>query len=135
MRIRVVAHDSVENVAQGESSASFTILGIGPPALRLVGPNGGETLMGGSTATIRWDAPSGGVSRIASYDLLLSIDGGRAFSVVIASNLPGSSRSFDWTLPRHVATTEARLRVIARDASGRILVLDESDADFAIVRP
>jgi hypothetical protein len=50
---------------------------------------------------------------------------------MIASNLAGQVSSLNWTVPGMLATTQARIRVIARDAAGNI-GQDDSNANFTI---
>jgi hypothetical protein len=87
-------------------------LDITGPTLALTSPVGGEIWPVGTTRTITWTAsdPSG----MGSVDLLLSIDGGASYPNTIASGIPNTG-SYVWTVGPG-ATTQARVRVVARDA-------------------
>lgn len=105
--------------------------GLNPGALVRF-PNGGQTLNAGESVTLRWGSDDDvGVSNV---DIQLSLDGGATFPVTIASAIPDTG-SFNWTLPfTGVASTDARLRVVARDADGRT-GSDISNSSFVINPP
>ncbi len=109
-----------------EFSENF-IIGEGILSVRVLRPNGGEILIGGTTFTIEWEA-SGGV---ASQDIALSLDGGATFPIVVATGLEADVRRYEWTVPATVSTTRGRIRVTVRNALGRV-VWDQSDGDFLI---
>jgi hypothetical protein len=125
-RICVRARDVAGNELQDCNDANFTIVQV-PPSVRVLSPNGGEILTGGSRVTIRWTASD----RIVEQEILLSLDGGASFPLTIASGLSGSVQSFDWTVPATLSTRRGRIRVIAQNAAGR-LATDDSDGDFII---
>ncbi len=114
---------------RGDTSefAENFIIGEGPLSVRVLQPNGGEILIGGSPFTIRWEAGGG----VASQEIALSLDGGATFPIIVASNLDADVREFSWTVPATVSTTRARIRVTVRNAQGR-QAFDQSDADFII---
>lgn len=130
--IRVIARDTSGNSGQGDSGTFVIHPPPSPPSVRLLAPNGGETIQAGSVVTVLWTSSDD--RGIASHDLLLSTDGGQSFAFTIQTGLPGSAQSFAWTVPSTLATTRARIRVIARDTDG-LAAQDESDADFTIERP
>ncbi|HXF05639.1 MAG TPA: Ser-Thr-rich GPI-anchored membrane family protein [Blastocatellia bacterium] len=130
--IRVIARDAAGNSGQGDSGIFVIQPAPTPPTVRLLAPNGGEVIQAGSVFTVRWTSSDD--RGIASHDLLLSTDGGQSFPFTIQTGLPGSAQSFAWSVPSTLATTQARLRVIARDVDG-LTAQDDSDADFTIERP
>jgi agmatine/peptidylarginine deiminase len=97
------------------------------PTAYLKSPNGGEVLTPGSVRTIEWLADDD--TAVTGVDILLSVNGGASFPYVLASNLPHTG-SWAWTVPDLYAPS-ARLRVVARDATGGE-GFDDSDAPFAI---
>ncbi|MBC8108012.1 MAG: agmatine deiminase family protein [Anaerolineae bacterium] len=107
------------------------------PTVYLRGPNNGETFIAGQQYNIQWisddDAPVAASGGVTAVDILLSTDGGQTFNATIASNQPALG-SFNWTIPAGLNTSQARLRVLARDglnnAGG-----DDSDANFTISIP
>lgn len=75
---------------------------------------GPETLQPGSNVDIRWstDDDVGAVN----VDVLLSLDGGSTWPVVIASATADDGHH-TWTVP-NTYTTQGRIRIVARDAQG-----------------
>lgn len=98
-----------------------------PPLVAAVYPNGGEELTIGSPATILWNA-SDNVA-VTQVELAYSTTGVAGPFTTIASGLPNTG-SFAWTVAGP-ATTDARLRVTARDAASNAPT-DASDASFTI---
>lgn len=97
------------------------------PTAYLRNPNGGESLNPGDSVDILWLSDDD--QSVSNVDLLLSTDGGATFPTVIASQTADDG-SFTWTVP-DVFTTQARIRVVARDAQANT-GSDDSDANFAI---
>ena len=125
-RICVRARDIAGNELQDCNDSNFTIVQL-PPSVRVLSPNGGEVLTGGSRFTIRWTASE----RIIEQEILLSLDGGASFPITIASGVSGSTQTLDWMVPPTLSTRHGRIRVIAQNAAGRI-ASDDSDGDFII---
>jgi YD repeat-containing protein len=92
-------------------------------------PNGGERIVATSTYTIRWTCTSS--QGINSQEIRVSTDGGVSFPNVIATGLQGSVRSYDWTVPIEMVTTQGRIRLTVTDGSG-MNTSDDSDANFEI---
>lgn len=103
------------------------IIGEGVLSARVLQPNGGEILLGGSTFTIRWEA--GG--SVVAQEITLSLDGGATFPIVVATGLAADVRAFEWTVPTTVSTMRGRIRVTVQNAQGR-RAFDQSDGDFII---
>jgi hypothetical protein len=97
-----------------------------PPAVTVQSPNGGETLVGGTTAPLTWLAtdPSG----VAHVDLALSRDGGATFTPIAAGEANDGVYPWIVTTP---ATVQALLRVTAVDGAGNT-GSDVSNARFSI---
>ncbi|MEC9374054.1 MAG: agmatine deiminase family protein, partial [Planctomycetota bacterium] len=90
--------------------------------------NNGEELDPGDPVTIRWSTDDDeGVSNV---DILLSRDGGATYPMVIAS-ATADDGVFNWIAP-DLYTTEARIRVVARDAEGNT-GFDDSEGFFSIL--
>jgi Zn-dependent metalloprotease len=99
-----------------------------PPTVTVVGPNGGETIIGGNGLTydIVWTA-SDDVG-IVTTRIMLSTNGGATYPDTLASGALTSP--WQWTVP-DVNQGACRIKVICLDAaqnSGS----DQSDGDFAI---
>ncbi|MCS6817006.1 MAG: FG-GAP-like repeat-containing protein [Blastocatellia bacterium] len=114
---------------RGDTSefADNFIIGEGTLSVRVLQPNGGEILIGGSTFTIRWEAGGG----VASQEIALSLDGGATFPISVAAGLAADVREFSWRVPTTVSTVRGRIRVTVVNAQGR-RAFDQSDADFII---
>jgi parallel beta-helix repeat protein len=98
---------------------------ITPPSVRVLSPNGGESLAVGSIFRIRWVATDDvGVSHVHIW---LFQDSRQVD--VIASNYPDMSY-YDWTVPDR-AGSGYKVRVAAVDAAGNA-GYDDSDSTFTI---
>lgn len=97
-------------------------------------PNGGETVMGGSTFKITWN-----VSSVeGAVKLWYSTDGGRTYPGFIATvtNIDVSNM-YPWAVPNNINSTKVRLKIdwITRmDPPFMVIGSDTSDANFT-VRP
>ncbi len=114
-RLRITARDAAGNIGQAETG-NFVIRDATPPSVFVTRPRAGETINPGTSFSITWDS-SDNVG-VISHDILLSLNGGRNFSITIISGLGGDVRSFAWTVPGTIETNQARIRVVAYDASG-----------------
>jgi agmatine/peptidylarginine deiminase len=111
-----------------------------------VGPNGGlaptafvrglnspNTFASGASTTISWisddDAPLK-ADGVTAVDIYLSTDGGATFPTGLATGLPALG-SFTWNIPAGISTTDARIKVVARDSLGNE-GFDLNDADLTI---
>jgi hypothetical protein len=98
----------------------------------LTSPRGGETLQVGHTFNITWAASDpNGDGNITGFQIALSTDGGANFNFVVAANVPGTARSFNWTVPGGLTTTLGRIRVAASDSLGAT-GHDQSAGNFTI---
>jgi hypothetical protein len=88
-------------------------------------PNGGETLLGGSTNYVRWSVPEGWTHERA--DIFFSPDDGRSWRRIASGVGVGS---YNWQVPNQ-ATTQGRIRIELFDALGSLGV-DTSDETFSI---
>lgn len=82
------------------------------PQVSIEFPKGGENFSPGSSVEIRWVASDD--TSVAVQEIDLVDESGSKTS--LASGLPGDQRSFVWIVPE--ITTNARIRVTARDAAG-----------------
>ncbi|MBX7220401.1 MAG: hypothetical protein K1Y36_10690 [Blastocatellia bacterium] len=132
-RIKVTASDAAGNSSFDVSDQNFRISTGGggdtqAPTVNLLVPNGGETLLAGSTFGIQWT--SGDNTGVAAHSITLSTDSGATFPANVTTGLAGYIQRFDWTVP-NPATTTARLKVTASDAAGNS-GFDLSDGNFTI---
>lgn len=92
--------------------------------LRVLTPNGGRSLFGGTSTYILWSPhPSA-----TTYDVKLSFNGTDFWT--IASGVAGTS--YAWTVPNSNAST-AVVRIVARNGAAWIGA-DDSDASFTIIK-
>ena len=126
--IRVAARDVNGARTTDDSNAFFNIQAtVPPPTVRVLAPNGGESLRTGTQFLIRWES-TGAISHSVKF----SADGGANF-VDLSPELPATAQSFTWTVPNQ-PTTQARIRVAARNSAGT-RVTDDSDVNFTIELP
>lgn len=99
-----------------------------PPSVRVIVPNGGETLIIGKTYTIRWQAQDNlGVTKI---DVYYSVDGGKTWRL-IAGELRNIG-SYNWKVP-NTPSNNCLIRVDAYDSAGN-RGSDTSDRQFTVRR-
>jgi hypothetical protein len=105
-----------------------------PPAgdlsVTLLKPNQSATLRLGENTTIVWTTTDDG--GIEFVDILLSMDDGSSYPVVISEGYP-DVWSFPWTIGPSIAE-HCRVKVIAHDGDGHCTA-DVSDESFSIVLP
>src|SRR5262249_27524426 len=53
---------------------------------------------------------------IATQEIWISTDDGRTFRQIVG-DLPGGVTSYSWQIPPNIATSRARVKIVARDAS------------------
>ena len=102
----------------------------------LLAPNGGETLVAGTTVQVRWQIDI--QHNQLNWDLWYSTTGSGGPWIVMAENLPpgsfsaGSIHTYDWTLPNAVSN---QVRVRVRMDNEYTDYEDISDGDLSIVYP
>ncbi len=97
-----------------------------PPIVTTLSPDGGEEYSTGENVTISWTADDN--AGVTSIDILLSIDGGMTWDETIVEGTVNAG-AYTW-VASDGASSECRIRVIARDAAG-LAAYDDSDADFS----
>ena len=116
------------------------------PSITVLSPNGGETLKIGETYSIKWSAV-GSNSNDIYISLVENMGGVTApcnFSIVKLANGGSNTGSYSWKiLPEYssdmcgstkIAGKQFKIMVSFRDASGRIVLSDESDNYFNITQ-
>ena len=92
--------------------------------VRLTSPAPGATLAAGETVRIAWEADYRSPFTPDEFQIDLSLDGGKSFRALIASALPLTARTHDWTVP-NVASRQAIVRIRqwgAFDESGLLAI-------------
>jgi uncharacterized protein (TIGR03437 family) len=99
-------------------TGAFNYINPTPPTVDVVTPDGGESFFVGSTINLRWSSADN--AGLASHRLSLFRPSGlgQQFVADLATNLAGSARSYNWTIPASLTNGEYRLRIIATDNEG-----------------
>jgi len=99
------------------------------PTVTVTAPDGGETLLAGTTATVTYAAsdPDGGPSALTA-GIDFSSDGGATWSTL--TDGVSASGSYAWSVPV-VTTSQGRIRV--RVSDGDLTASDISDANFQVM--
>jgi uncharacterized protein (TIGR03437 family) len=126
---------SVNNTGQSATlNNAFTYYAPTPPGVRLLSPQGGETLFINQTVTIRWNSSDN--RALSRHRVALYRNAGGTLTQVaeIAGELSGEAQSLNWTVPASIgAMTNARVRVLAIDDEGAEAEAFSS-GDFTIAR-
>ena len=88
--------------------------------------NTAQSFNPGATVAVNWISDH--IRTITAVDIELSTDGGATFSTIAANE--ANDGAFTWTVP-DLYSTQARIRVLAKDASGKTGG-DMNDADLTI---
>ncbi len=98
--------------------------------VRLVSPNGGETLTSGDSVTIVWTTHAT-VNPVNKVKLLLTKNGGQTWDEIGAPI--GNPKSYVWKVPSvNKVKKKCKLKVVLRDANGDTIGRDLSDFSFTI---
>ncbi len=89
-----------------------TLLGDAAPSVNLTSTHTGQAYPGGTTIPIAWTASDD--EGLRSFDIRASFDGGTRWFIV-ARDLPGTARAYDWRLPASAGISSVRVRVVAKD--------------------
>ena len=104
------------------SDAPFSI--AIPATFAVTAPNGGETLTGGASTTITWNAKDGAAKYVVRY----STDNGLSWTILSANE---TGTSYSWEVPM-TTTSQGLVRVNALNAQGGFMDMDVSDDTFVI---
>jgi hypothetical protein len=128
-KIKVVGLNS-KSVAIGSdtSDGQFT-LGV----VRILSPNGGETLSSGDDETVTWEIHET-VAEVAQIDLFYTLNGGTTWKPI--GSLTELVSETTWTLP-DIATdkNKCKVKIVLKDATGRKIGTDTSNTYFKVRRP
>jgi hypothetical protein len=112
----------------GSKAVTATFADTTAPVAVLTAPNGGESLTQGAVVPLTWTATDN--AGVTAITLLLSRAGSSGTFDTLAAGLTNSG-TYPWTVTAP-ATTDAWLKVVARDAAGNA-ASDVSDAAFTII--
>jgi len=98
--------------------------------VRLIAPDGGESLRGDVPVTVRWQQYGTAITQV---DILLSTDGGKNWSV-IGSSIPSASgeRTWQWIPSNTLSTVRARLKIEGWQSRLALHGVDGSKLNFSI---
>jgi hypothetical protein len=132
--VRVVSTDAAGQQAIDQSDGPFTVRAPQTPlSVRVLSPNGGETVTAGQSLPIQWTVTGASQQRVQ-----FSIDNGATWNP-IATGLPGTATSTTWSIPSNLvpfglSQVFALVRVVATDATG-LQAIDASNGSFTILAP
>lgn len=108
----------------------FNLIGL-EPSITLNSPNGGEKLVKGKTADIKWTSTGLGTGGVAVNVSLWKINSDSSFSLsqTIALDLPPSQGQYSWTIPSTMGTGRYKIALYA----STVAKSDESNSYFSIV--
>lgn len=131
MDFRITVRDNVAGGAcTGEDDILLTFSDAAGPFV-ILSPNTFLTWIVTGTETVTWDVANTDAAPVscANVDILLSLDGGFTYPVVLATNVPNDG-AHPITVPNNITAT-ARVKVVCSDN----IFYDISDTDFEIVAP
>ena len=98
--------------------------------LVVASPAGGERLVSGEPFTVTWTLPKQAGFQPVRQELYLSTDGGTSFGLLV-DNIAANAEKYSMRVPE-VATTKARLRLVAIEGTFGNALYGDSRADFII---
>ena len=115
----------------GSSSVPFSI-----EVVRLIYPNGGDTLTSGDNKNITWTTNTTKAA-IAKVLLFYTKNGGTTWKEIDPTVVKTNTGSYDWTVPDVGETlkTKCKAKVVLRDAANNVIGSDVSDSTFTIQPP
>jgi VCBS repeat-containing protein len=126
-KLKIVGYTGTVAVGSDISDKPF---GIGP--LDLIAPDGGEALVGGDVAPVRWKS-YGTASAIATTVVKYTLDGGVTWKTA-AGGVGSGQGSYDWAVPAVAKrTTKGRVKVLLYDATGKLIGSDQSQGFFSVL--
>ncbi|MEM3550917.1 MAG: Ser-Thr-rich GPI-anchored membrane family protein [Candidatus Bathyarchaeia archaeon] len=123
VQYKIIAYDNAGNSALKDGNGSYGYIVV--PGVRVLAPNGSESLTAGSTFRIRWEASDNvGVS----YVIIWLFQGSSQIDVI--ADRHANTGYYDWTVPNRPGTNY-RIRIATVDAAGNA-GYDDSDMAFSI---
>jgi hypothetical protein len=126
--VKVVGYDARgRQMGADQSDKPFTI-----EVIKVTAPNGGEVLTSGASYEITWKTNA---LKRAVAKVVLSYTSDDGTTWVPITKRAGNSRSYGWTPAVSTKKTHCRVRVMLKDAMGKTLASDASNAIFTITPP
>lgn len=122
--IKVIGYNSTdEKIGEDISDSTFTI-----EVVKLISPDGGESLTSGSKHTITW-ITNETKKPVAKAKLFYTKDGGSTWTLIkTVTNNPGS---YNWAVP-DVPSSSCKVKAVLKDSNGNTVGTDISNGYFAI---
>ena len=121
--VKVIGYDaSAIKLSEDTSDAPFTI-----EVVKVTYPNGGEILESGKTSNITWQT-NGTIKPVAKTEIYYTAGGG-IWKLITTRN--DNYGSYPWEVP-WVSSKKCKVKVVLKDASGKVLGNDVSDKVFTI---
>jgi hypothetical protein len=128
-KIKVIGLNNKSVVVGSDVSDGQFTLGV----VRILSPNGGETLYSGDDQTITW-VIYGTVTEVAEVSFFYTMNGGTTWKLI--ESLTEVVPDYTWTLPDVAANkNKCKVKIVLKDATGRTIGTDTSDAYFRILAP
>jgi uncharacterized delta-60 repeat protein len=119
--------DNLVKIGSDKTDAPFTI-----EVLRLTYPNGGETFTSGNQLFITWTT-NPNVPPVDHVVLSYTLNNGLTWERIDATADPSDDGSFFWTVPGVIKVKpNCKVKIVLKDAAGKILGSDSSDKIFRI---
>ncbi len=126
--VDVTARNSA--TAEKKITSGFNYTVPTPPLVKVLTPNGGESIFAGSTVTLRWQSSDN--RKVARHRIALYRSTSTTPQLIAnIADVGGDAQSFNWTIPASAVTTAGRIRVLATDDEGADTETFSS-ADFTI---
>jgi hypothetical protein len=128
--VKATIRDSAGEVFnEDRSDKSFTM--TPQPTVKVITPNGGESLRINYVHTVKWSTTGLGISTVdLEYSTAMLIYPKMPWKSI--SKGEANDGSYNWKVPSDESTT-CRLRITVRSATGDLLAQDTNDAAFSII--
>lgn len=130
MNFRLTVRDNRAGGGGTHCSAVDVTVDATKGPLAVTFPNGGNTWSTGQFVVVSWSVNNTDLLS-PNVDIYLSVDGGKTFPYLIASNTPNDGTQSYNISANIVSTTQARIKVVSR-GSATSNFFDISDANFTI---
>jgi hypothetical protein len=130
--VRATVRDSAGEVFnEDRSDKSFTI--TPQPTVKVITPNGGESLRINNVFTVKWSTTGLGISTVdLEYSTAMLMFPKMKWNPIATGE--ANDGSYSWKIPSDESTT-CHLRITVRSATGDVLAQDTNDAAFSLIPP
>lgn len=128
--VKIEAHDTDGKTGYDVSDVAFTIEAVSP-TITLLGPNGGESLMGGGSWPITWSASAGGNPLLANPITIYYSSTGVAGPWNLIAGNEANDGTYDWNPVPLLDNSNCFVRIMVEDTGG-FAEEDVSDSSFEI---